>query len=87
MHGTYEAFNGVSSLLALATREDVAEASKRLPLFCGDLMWDTEKVRRMRAFACAELGGRVGHLDVPRVTTRRACWTTPATETVTAAHL
>jgi hypothetical protein len=42
----------------------------------GDLMWDTEKVRRMRAFACAELGGRVGHWDVSRVTTRRACCTT-----------
>jgi hypothetical protein len=87
MHGTYETGSGIESLLARATREDVAEASTRLPLFRGDLMWDTGKVRRMRAFACAELGGRVGHWDVPRVTTRRACWTTPATETVTAAHL
>lgn len=66
--------SGLSSLLARATREDVAEASTRLPLFRGNLMWDTGKVRRMRAFrAGAELG--VGHWDVSRVTTPRARWT------------
>ena len=35
MQGTYETGSGIESLLARATREDVAEASKRLPLFCG----------------------------------------------------
>jgi hypothetical protein len=75
MHG-YEA-SGLSSLLARATREDVAEASTRLPLFRGNLMWDTGRVRRMRAFrADAELG--IGHWDVSRVTTPRALWTAPS---------
>ena len=71
MHG-YEA-SGLSSLLARATREDVAEASTRLPLFRGNLMWDTGRVRRMRAFrAGGELG--IGHWDVSRVTTRPDLW-------------
>lgn len=68
LHGAYGDTHeaGISSLLARATREDVADASTRLALFRGDLMWDTGKVRRMCALA-TELG--IGHWDVSRVTT------------------
>jgi hypothetical protein len=72
VHG---AGDGVASLLAQATRQHIAEASARLPLFSGDLMWDTGQVQRMkRAFASGELEARVGHWNVSRVATHRACW-------------
>ena len=69
-----------SGLFARATRDDLAAASARLPLFRGALMWDTGKVRCMtRAFASAELAERVvRHWNVARVTTRRERWTDAA---------